>query len=93
MSPPQKTGLFLTGGGARAAYQVGVLQAIFSLLSETDWPAKKIPLILSAVRRQAPLMRRPLRVALIILKKASRTCWAFGARSKLSRSTALTPWA
>lgn len=54
---------------------------------------KKIPLILSAVRRQAPLMRRPLRVALIILKKASRTCWAFGARSKLSRSTALTPWA
>ena len=43
MSPPQKTGLFLTGGGARAAYQVGVLQAIFSLLSETDWPAKKNP--------------------------------------------------
>ncbi len=39
----QKTGLFLAGGGARAAYQVGVLQAIFSLLSETGWPAKKNP--------------------------------------------------
>ncbi len=40
---PQKTGLFLTGGGARAAYQVGVLQAILSLLSETGWPAHKNP--------------------------------------------------
>lgn len=43
MSTPQRTGLFLTGGGARAAYQVGVLQAIFSLLSETGWPARKNP--------------------------------------------------
>ena len=40
---PQKTALFLAGGGARAAYQIGVLQAIFSLLSETGWPAKHIP--------------------------------------------------
>lgn len=40
---PQKTALLLTGGGARAAYQVGVLQAIFSLLSETGWPAAKNP--------------------------------------------------
>lgn len=29
---PQKTGLILTGGGARAAYQVGVLKAIAELL-------------------------------------------------------------
>ncbi len=43
MATLQKTGLFLAGGGARAAYQVGVLQAIFSLLSETGWPAKKNP--------------------------------------------------
>ncbi len=43
MSTPQKTGLFLTGGGARAAYQVGVLQAIFSLLSEAGWPARVNP--------------------------------------------------
>lgn len=43
MSSPQRTALFLTGGGARAAYQVGVLQAIFSLLSETGWPAHKNP--------------------------------------------------
>ncbi len=43
MSEPQKTALFLAGGGARAAYQVGVLQAIFSLLSEYGWPALKSP--------------------------------------------------
>lgn len=40
---PPRIALFLTGGGARAAYQVGVLQAIFSLLSETGWPARKNP--------------------------------------------------
>ena len=43
MSSPQKTALFLTGGGARAAYQIGVLQAIFSLLSETGWAPRKNP--------------------------------------------------
>jgi NTE family protein len=43
MSEPQKTALFLAGGGARAAYQVGVLQAILSLLSEHGWPASKNP--------------------------------------------------
>ena len=43
MSEPHKTALFLAGGGARAAYQIGVLQAIFSLLSETGWSEKKIP--------------------------------------------------
>ncbi len=43
MSSLQKTALFLTGGGARAAYQVGVLQAIFSLLSESGWPSRKNP--------------------------------------------------
>lgn len=32
MSMPQKTGLILTGGGARAAYQVGVLKAIAEIL-------------------------------------------------------------
>lgn len=43
MSSPQRIAVFLTGGGARAAYQVGVLQAIFSLLSESGWPARKNP--------------------------------------------------
>ncbi len=43
MSQPRKTALFLAGGGARAAYQIGVLQAIFSLLSETGWPTEKLP--------------------------------------------------
>jgi NTE family protein len=43
MSDPQKTALFLAGGGARAAYQVGVLQAIFSLLTEQGWPVRKNP--------------------------------------------------
>ena len=43
MFEPQKTALFLAGGGARAAYQVGVLQAILSLLSEYGWPARQNP--------------------------------------------------
>jgi len=43
MSEPQKTALFLAGGGARAAYQVGVLQAILSLLSEYGWPSRQNP--------------------------------------------------
>jgi NTE family protein len=43
MTTPKKTALFLTGGGARAAYQVGVLQAVFSLLSQAGWSEKKIP--------------------------------------------------
>ena len=32
VSTPQRTGLILTGGGARAAYQVGVLKAIAEML-------------------------------------------------------------
>ena len=43
MSEPQKTALFLAGGGARAAYQIGVLQAILSLLSEYGWSARQNP--------------------------------------------------
>ena len=43
MSQSPKIALFLAGGGARAAYQIGVLQAIFSLLSETGWPATELP--------------------------------------------------
>ena len=38
-----KTGLILTGGGARAAYQVGVLRAIADLLVEAGWPATQNP--------------------------------------------------
>ena len=40
---PTKTGLVLTGGGARAAYQVGVLQAISTILVEQGWPASANP--------------------------------------------------
>jgi NTE family protein len=39
----QKTGLILTGGGARAAYQAGVLQAIAAILGEAGWPAARNP--------------------------------------------------
>ncbi|WP_183381201.1 MULTISPECIES: patatin-like phospholipase family protein [unclassified Herbaspirillum] len=35
----KKTGLILTGGGARAAYQVGVLNALSLILLEAGWPA------------------------------------------------------
>jgi len=39
----QKTGLILTGGGARAAYQVGVLNALSLILLEAGWPAHRNP--------------------------------------------------
>ncbi|NMM36193.1 MAG: patatin-like phospholipase family protein [Glaciimonas sp.] len=39
----KKTGLVLTGGGARAAYQVGVLQAIAALLREAGWRSQHNP--------------------------------------------------
>lgn len=38
-----KTGLILTGGGARAAYQAGVLDAVSTLLREAGWPAHQNP--------------------------------------------------
>jgi NTE family protein len=38
-----KTGLILSGGGARAAYQAGVLQAISRILAEAGWPAARNP--------------------------------------------------
>ncbi len=37
------TGLILTGGGARAAYQVGVLKAIADILLEEGWQKKDNP--------------------------------------------------
>ena len=43
MGLQKKTGLILTGGGARAAYQVGVLQAISEILWEEGWPPARNP--------------------------------------------------
>lgn len=43
MKSHKKTGLILTGGGARAAYQVGVLQAIHAILWEAGWPPARNP--------------------------------------------------
>ncbi|MCG2585540.1 patatin-like phospholipase family protein [Massilia sp. TS11] len=43
MAFTQKTGLILTGGGARAAYQVGVLQALARILWEAGWPPARNP--------------------------------------------------
>jgi len=37
-SQPRTTGLLLTGGGARAAYQVGVLHAIADMRKATGTP-------------------------------------------------------
>ncbi len=38
-----KSALVLTGGGARAAYQVGVLQAVSSMLREAGWAPQRNP--------------------------------------------------
>jgi NTE family protein len=43
MKNQKKTGLVLTGGGARAAYQVGVLQAVSSILCEAGWSPARNP--------------------------------------------------
>ncbi|HEY0063917.1 MAG TPA: patatin-like phospholipase family protein [Telluria sp.] len=43
MGIEQKTGLILSGGGARAAYQVGVLQAISQILWEDGWRPARNP--------------------------------------------------
>ncbi|MBB5390758.1 MULTISPECIES: patatin-like phospholipase family protein [unclassified Herbaspirillum] len=42
-STEHKTGLILTGGGARAAYQVGVLNALSLILLESGWPVHSNP--------------------------------------------------
>lgn len=43
MSDNAKTGLILTGGGARAAYQMGVLQAVSSILHDAGWSTERNP--------------------------------------------------
>ncbi len=43
MGMKKKTGLILTGGGARAAYQIGVLQALSEILWEEGWPPARNP--------------------------------------------------
>jgi NTE family protein len=43
MGDKKKTGLVLTGGGARAAYQVGVLDGVSSILHEVGWQPEHNP--------------------------------------------------
>ncbi len=43
MGDAKKIGLVLTGGGARAAYQVGVLHAITGMLLEAGWQPERNP--------------------------------------------------
>jgi NTE family protein len=43
MTERKKTGLVLTGGGARAAYQIGVLDGVSSILREAGWQPERNP--------------------------------------------------
>ena len=43
MRDRKKIGLILTGGGARAAYQVGVLQEVSAILCEEGWAPERNP--------------------------------------------------
>lgn len=43
MKEQAKAGLILSGGGARAAYQVGVLRGIANILRQAGWPAHENP--------------------------------------------------
>jgi NTE family protein len=49
-----KTGLILTGGGARAAYQVGVLNALSMILLEAGWPVHSNPFPIICGTRPGP---------------------------------------
>jgi NTE family protein len=43
MQDAKKIGLILTGGGARAAYQVGVLESVSAILRQAGWDAERNP--------------------------------------------------
>lgn len=43
MGDKKKTGLLLTGGGARAAYQIGVLQGVSAILQDAGWSPERNP--------------------------------------------------
>src|SRR3569833_1157533 len=43
MGDKTRTGLVLTGGGARAAYQVGVLQGVSEILHDIGWQPERNP--------------------------------------------------
>ena len=43
MANQKKIGLILTGGGARAAYQVGVLETVSAILCEAGWASERNP--------------------------------------------------
>jgi len=43
MGKQKMTGLVLTGGGARAAYQVGVLEGVSAILREAGWAPEQNP--------------------------------------------------
>jgi NTE family protein len=43
MQESKKIGLILSGGGARAAYQVGVLQSVSAILHGAGWDAERNP--------------------------------------------------
>lgn len=43
MQDQKKIGLILSGGGARAAYQVGVLQSVSAILHGAGWDAERNP--------------------------------------------------
>lgn len=43
MGDKKKTGLVLSGGGARAAYQIGVLRGVSTILLEAGWRSRRNP--------------------------------------------------
>ena len=52
-TPTSTTGLVLTGGGARAAYQVGVLQAVAQIRRDSGAPPRQSRSRSSPARRRA----------------------------------------
>ena len=92
MSHNATTGLILTGGGARAAYQVGVLAEIAKILVEASGIQPPIRLVLSVVPQPAPSMRQHSLVVPIILANPSPIFSASGRTLKQRRCIGLIPW-
>ena len=64
MASPTKIGLILTGGGARAAYQVGVLSAVAQILKTHSKPELNNIQSMLCVSTSGPSMAKAKKLAL-----------------------------
>src|SRR5882762_8543107 len=88
MEIQEKTGLILTGGGARAAYQVGVLQAISQILWEQGWPPARNPFDIICGTSAGAINATALACRADNFGEGVQSCSTCGRTSRPNRSTA-----